>query len=366
MNKTIRVTHAALFAIGGLVFALLAPRSAASQDASLLGAAIAQTCGTRWNPETQGVLAGLVADSLTLDPLPNARVKIVWQGDEDLSANTATVDTDAKGFYAFCGVPGGAMVLLTATLRVSSPARTVFIEAGMLNLESIFLPVSDPTTPGLVVGRVIDEASRAPIEGAEVRVRAEGGTVLTNKRGYFILGEKPAGNYQIQVKHLAYAERQIPFYVAGNLTQNLEIMLTSEAIELPGITVTTAPSRYRRDLEGLIHRINLGFGNFITRETLENHPNPRLADLMRELPGVLVFMNGMKASLEVRGRTCTPDVFMDGRPFALDPDLGLNQLIVQELEAIEVYKSSEVPGEFLQVGFQRPCMAIVVWSRWGT
>jgi hypothetical protein len=366
MNKTIRATHAALFAIGGLVFALLAPRSAASQDASVLGAAIAQTCGTRWDPETQGVLAGLVSDSLTLDPLPNATVTIAWQGGADLTANTATVDTDTRGFYAFCGVPGGAMVLLSATLRVSSPARTVFIEAGMLNLESVFLPVSDPSVPGLVVGRVIDEASRAPIEGAEVRVGNEGGTVLTNRRGYFSLGERPAGNYQIQVSHLAYADRELRFHVAGALTQNLEIVLTSEAIELPGITVTAAPSRYRRDLEGLIHRINLGFGNFITRETLENHPNPRLADLIREVPGVLVFMNGMRASLEVRGRTCTPDVFMDGRPFALDPAVGLNQLIIQELEAIEVYKSSEVPGQFLPVGFRRPCMAIVVWSRRGT
>jgi hypothetical protein len=366
MKTTIRATRVARFAFGALVLTLLVPRPATAQDASALGAAIARTCGGSMDPATQGVLAGVVADSLTQDPLPNARVKIVWQSGGDLSANTATVDTDGQGFYAFCGVPGGVMVLLTATLRVSSPARPVLIEAGMLNLENVNLAVSDPTKPGLVVGRVIDDASRAPIEGAEVRVRAEGATVLTNSRGYFILGQRPAGVYQLQISHLAYTDREVPFHVSGNLTQNVEIPLTSEAIELPGITVTAAPTRYRRDLEGLIRRMDLGFGQFITRERLENRPGARLGDLLREVPGVLVFQNGVKSYLEVRGRECQPDVYVDGRPFPLDPALGVNELFSQELEAIEVYKATEVPGEFLSAGFQRPCMAIVIWTRRGT
>jgi hypothetical protein len=46
--------------------------------------------------------------------------------------------------------------------------------------------------------------------------------------------------------------------------------------------------------------------------------------------------------------------------------LGVNELFSRELEAIEVYKATEVPGEFLSVGFQRPCLAIAIWSRRGT
>ena len=85
----------ALFACGALLLTLVAPRSATAQDATALGAAIAQTCGGM-DPATQGVLAGIVADSLTQDPLPNARVKIVWQGGSDLTANSATVDQSAS------------------------------------------------------------------------------------------------------------------------------------------------------------------------------------------------------------------------------------------------------------------------------
>ena len=366
MKTTTRPARAALFAFGGFLLAVVVPLPAAAQDPDALGAAIVQTCGTSMDPATQGVLAGVVTDSLTQDPLPNARVKIAWQGSGDLTANTATVDTDGRGFFAFCGVPGGVMVLLTATLRESSPARTVFVDAGMLSVENIRLPLSDPTKPGMVVGRVIDAASRAPIDGAEVRIRGTEGVVLTNSRGYFILGERASGLYQLQVSHLAYADREVPFHVSGNLTENVEIALTVEAIELPGITVTAAPTRYRRDLEGLIERMDLGFGTFIPRERLENRPEARLADLLRDVPGVLIFTDGPRANLEVRGRECRPEVFMDGRPFPLDPEVGVNEFIFQELEAIEVFKGTEVPGEFLTVGFEQPCMAIVIWSRRGT
>lgn len=344
----------------------LAPRSSAAQDAGQVGAAIVRTCGTSLDPATQGVLAGVVSDSATSAPLPNARVKIVWQGGDDLSARNATVDTDGRGFYAFCGVPGGVMVLLSATLRVSSPARTVVVDPGMLTLEHIILPLSDPNKPGLVVGRVIDGATRAPVDGAEVKIRTEGSGVLTNARGYFVLGERESGTYQLQVKHLAYKEAELSFHVAGNLTQNLEVSVTTQPIELPGIMVTAAPTRLKKDMEGLIHRMDMGFGHFITRETLERRPQSRLSDLMRELPGILIFQSGPRAYAEVRGQNCSPAVYLDGMPFQLDPDVGLNQLFTQDLEAVEVYRDNEVPGEFLQVGFKRPCLAIVMWTRRGT
>ncbi|HSG08986.1 MAG TPA: Plug domain-containing protein, partial [Longimicrobiales bacterium] len=98
----------------------------------------------------------------------------------------------------------------------------------------------------------------------------------------------------------------------------------------------------------------------------ERRPEARLSDFVREIPGVLVFMQGNRAAVEVRGSACTPDVFLDGISFDMDREVGLNQLFTQELEAIEVYKGQEVPGEFLKVGFQRPCRAIVIWSRRGT
>ncbi|MDP2956455.1 MAG: carboxypeptidase regulatory-like domain-containing protein [Longimicrobiales bacterium] len=360
-----RMNRSALLVALAASAATLAHAPAAAQDASTLGAAIARTCGTIVDPATQGVLAGMVTDSLTGIGLPNARVKIAWQAPEDVSASEAEVTTDRTGLFTFCAVPANVTVLLSATLGKTSPPALVPIEAGMLHLESIRLPVSDPTKPGILVGRIVDASTRAPLDGVSVRIQELDAVKVTNERGYFSFGERQWGVYSLALERLGYAPREISVHVTGNLTQNVEIELPQEPIELEGITVSVAPRRLRQDLEGLIRRMNLGFGSFVTRETLEQRPGARLSELMREVPGILVFHNGVRANLEVRGKPCTPEVYLDGQMFPVDPEVGLNEFFTQELEAIEVFKGTEVPPEFVRAGFQYPCAVILVWTRIG-
>jgi CarboxypepD_reg-like domain/TonB-dependent Receptor Plug Domain len=307
----------------------------------------------------------VVTDSITGVTLPNAHVKLVWQGPDDPQARTAEVDTNKEGFYTFCNVPAGLLVILTANLRATSPPRTVGIDAGMLNVENIRLAVSNASKPGLLVGRIIDVSTRQPIEGVSVTLEQLKKEVISNERGYFSFGEQPFGTYTLKLEHLAYQTREIPLHIAGNLTQNVEIEMTQQAIELPGLKVSVLPRAPNNDIQGLIRRMNLGFGDFITRETLERRPEAKLADILREVPGVSVFRDGMLAYLEVRGAPCTPDVYLDGQYYALDPSLGVNEFYARDLEAIEVYRGSETPGEFLRPGFQRPCATIVMWTHRG-
>jgi len=336
----------------------------ATKSAQDIGAAIARTC-TTIDPKTQGVIAGVVTDSLTGVTLPNAHVKLVWQGPDDTRAQTADVDTNKDGFYTFCNVPAGLLVLLTANLRVTSPPRTVGIEAGMLNVENIRLAVSDQNKPGLLVGRIIDLNTRQPIEGVSVTLEQLKKEVISNDRGYFSFGNEPYGTYTLKLEHLAYQTREIPLHIAGNLTQNVEIEMTQQPIEIPGLKVSVLPRAPNNDIQGLVRRMNLGFGDFITRETLERRPEAKLADVLREVPGVSVFRNGILAYLEVRGKACNPDVYLDGMYYPLDPSLGVNEFYARDLEAIEVYKGSETPGEFLRPGFQRACATIVMWTHRG-
>jgi hypothetical protein len=343
--------------------ALLVPTPSTGQDASALGAAIARACGTVVDPATQAVLAGTVTDSITGTGLPNARVKIVWQTRADPVASSADVTTDRTGLYTFCAVPANVTVLLSATLGKSSPPITVPIEAGMLHVEPIRLPVSDPTKPGVLVGRIVDAASRAPLDGVSVRIPELDATALTNERGYFSFGERPWGVYTLRLERLGYSAREISVHVTGNLSQNVEVELPQQPVEVEGVTVTVAPRRLRQDLEGLIRRMNLGFGAFLTRETLERRPEVRLSEHLREMPGVAVFRDGIRAYLEVRGKNCTPDVYLDGQMFPVDPEVGINEYFTQDLEAIELYKGTEVPPEFIRPGFQYPCAVVLVWTR---
>lgn len=363
--RSVPDTRGRLAALLALLLVAGTPLGLRAQDANTLGAAIARTCGTIVDPAIQGVVAGVVSDSLTGTPLPNATVKLAWQAEGDGAARSAEVTTDRTGLFTFCAVPANATVLLSASLGKSSPTRLVAVEAGMLHLEPIVLAISDPTRPGVLVGRIVEAGSRAPLDGVAVRLAELDASTLTNERGYFSFGERPWGVYTLRLERIGYAPREVSVHVTGNLTQNVEVELPQQPIEVEGVTVNVAPRRLRQDLEGLIRRMDLGFGAFVTRETLERRSDERLVEYLREVPGVAVYRDGIRAYMEVRGRPCTPDVYLDGQTFPVDPEVGINEYFTQDLEAIEVYKGTEVPAEFTRPGFQYPCAVILVWTRAG-
>jgi hypothetical protein len=70
------------------------------------------------------------------------------------------------------------------------------------------------------------------------------------------------------------------------------------------------------------------------------------------------------ATVFVRGKTCIPQVFVDGRLYRLDPILGFDEPFGSDLCAIEVYTGpASVPGEFAYGS--DPCGAVVVWTKRG-
>jgi hypothetical protein len=344
------------------------PAGAHAQDDArrdvLVAQAVLATCGSDLDAARQGVLAGTVTDSVSGVPLGNAKVSIQWRTLEDSLPARADALTDANGFYAFCGVPGGVAVLLTADFAAASDPMTVGIESGMLHVQPIRLVLSDPDQPGVLVGRVVDAGARQPIGGAEVVLPARGLRALTNARGYFTFGELPWGIYQLEVANLGYADRTVPVRVSGALNQMAEIALSTEAIELEGLTVTANDIASRTDLDGLVRRMNLGFGSFLTREVLEKRPMARLFDFLREVPGVWVDQRGFDASLTVRGRACDPIIYVDG---VERPTWSVESFVTQDLEAIEVYRGyAQIPGEFLRPSMgPRPCAVVAVWTRPG-
>jgi len=204
---------------------------------------------------------------------------------------------------------------------------------------------------------------RRPVADALVRLVELNLSTTTNPRGYFSFGDQPWGVYRLEVTGLGYAPLTTAVRVAGNLTQTAEILLAPDALELEGITVS-GTARSGSEIEGLIRRMSFGSGAFITREVLERRPGAQVADLLREVPGVSVRRGRYgRVDLEVRGRPCLPDVFVDGVPYALDPEMGFD-FHSGELEAIEFYKGVEVPGEFFRLGHTRfPCAVIVIWTR---
>jgi carboxypeptidase-like protein/TonB-dependent receptor-like protein len=352
-------------ALGTAACALVAVAPASAQDENQVGSAIVQACG-QVDEATEGVLSGTVRDQESGVSLDGATVVIEWRIPGETRPGTASTVADLEGFFLFCHAPGGTAVDLYAdALGRRSQRIRVEIESGTLQVEHVEVRASDPSQPGFVTGRVVDRTMGTGIANAEVRVRGPDLWTLTNDRGLFTLDEMPYGVYVLEVEHLAYQAREIPLNVSGGVTQNVEIQLSEEAMELEGLTVSVEPRKFYNDMEGLVHRIEIGFGDFLMREDIERRGATKLPELLVGLPGVRMTNNG--DSLVVRGRKCWPMVFIDGRLYKLDPDQGLNDVSTFDLEAVEFYKgTASIPSEFnFSNNESVGCGAIVVWTRRG-
>jgi carboxypeptidase-like protein/TonB-dependent receptor-like protein len=355
--------------IRSLIYSLLTVASVAmptsAQDSDALGLAIAESCG-QVDGVTEGVVAGTVRDEDTGVALDGASVVMRWQAEGELYPSSFVVRTDDSGFFLFCHAPGGYDVELHAELldKRSSPIQ-IQVEFGTFLVEHIELEFSDVTQPGYVIGRVVDSESRMGVAGAEVRVRDAEMATLTNDHGLFSLEGMPWGIYVIEVVHLGYAPREIPLRVTGGLTQNVEILVSQQAMEVEGLTVTVEPRRFHGAMEGLIGRMELGFGDYLTRDQIDMRGASFLPDLLVGLPGVRLFEGGR--SLIIRGRECIPLVFVDGIRWFVDPVAGLKEIPTSDIEALEFYKgTASIPAEFnFSTNGQVGCGAIVVWTRRG-
>jgi hypothetical protein len=208
---------------------------------------------------------------------------------------------------------------------------------------------------------------------AEVRIRDSESGTITNLLGHFSIKNVPYGIYVLEVDHLAYGHTEYPFRVMGGLAQEIDLSLSMQAIPLDPISVEVRSNRWFRDTEGLRHRQVLGFGTILTREEIEARGNSaRLSDLLQGLPGVRVRKQGLRSMVILRnavrfsgGRLvpCPPTVYVDGIPTRLDPDVGFDDYVAGEIQAVEVYSGpASVPGEF--TGSADPgCGAVVIWTR---
>ena len=298
-------------------------------------------------------------------PLVRARVRLEWTPEPASPPFVSEVRTDAAGYYQFCGAPAGQTVLLTAALGDATAGRAVEVEPGTLHVEHLRLPLSDPDQPGVLVGRVVDAETRTPVGSAAVTLdELSGARTLTNERGYFTLGRQPWGVYRLSVSALGYATRRAAVRLQGGMTQSVEVELSAEPIPIEGLDVVVQGRSTGNTMQDMVRRMRLGFGSFVTRDMIERRPGARVAELLREAPGVQVFTVGPdNAYLEVRGRQCIPDVFVDGVPWLNAAETALTSLHGADVEAIEVYKGiSETPGEFMGTG-PPPCAVVVIWRR---
>lgn len=135
-----------------------------------------------------------------------------------------------------------------------------------------------------IEGIVRDAATGRALQGALVRVVGSARQDVTHEGGEFHLRNLPAGRYTVLFERLGYRREVREVTITGLETVQLDVAMTSSAIELPGIVVTGTTRASLGDQT--VRPANVVSGQELTRRldvtlagTLENEPGLAVASV---------------------------------------------------------------------------------------
>ncbi len=243
---------------------------------------------------------------------------------------------------------------------------------------------------GVVIGTVRDGATGAAVPGVEITHRLAIGRAITDTTGRFSAA-LPVGQHLLHFVHPYFRSASVTVQVVAPDTMFVDVRLFARVSQLPQINVVEQPNRLMPP--GFEDRMRLGFGGFIQDSTLRKHERFSLSNVLTgQVPGVRIAaidgrsivtssrggQNLGAATQSEPGGRCPMAIWVNGvqtwspalRPRnrlagARAPGVSgapdLNQWLVQDLEAIEVYQAASVPAQFRGAG--SGCGVVVLWLR---
>jgi hypothetical protein len=236
---------------------------------------------------------------------------------------------------------------------------------------SLWPPSLPAQVPGTLAG-IVTSINETPV--ADVRIKLVSTTllVLTGADGRFRMAGVPSGTQILDVRALGYRPILAPIEIAAGETLHVQVTLEAEPVRLESMEVT-AEIDPPAQLRGFHERRARGGGVFFTRADIEELQPRLFTDLLRRVPGIrLQAVRGPSGSsfMAVAGRAigspgaraCPMLYYVDGVPFPVTGDIGINNLIQPEdVAAIEVYSgASRVPPQFHTTSAH--CGVIVIWT----
>jgi len=245
------------------------------------------------------------------------------------------------------------------------------------------LCVAAPATAQFTLdGRVLDDMTAQPIEGARVlllnRFNRTVDYAVTDGEGRFRFERSKSERLRLEVRAVGYRETITPYLWAMDRDfAGIEVRLAPNAVLLaPLEIVALSAPRVSPVLENMEFRRTHGFGIQITREQIEQRQPARMTDMLLEIPGVYADRTGSSTSgRSLRmgralagpgGGACPVQIFVDGMlatRAAAGGDVSVDDLVLpQDVEAVEVFKGlASVPPEFYNI-YAR-CGVIAIWTK---
>ena len=346
-------------------------------------------CGKGSSKDSLGVVLGYVLNAHSFAPMDSSTVIVEWtefaigQNKVSRSILYRTARTRSGGWFAVCGVPSSASVVLRAvsgsdtsgaiavdvpksgiarhTLYVDHEPAVTTHSADSTRAPAAKDSASTTARHAMVRGWVRTEDG-VPIPGAKVSLFASDIVAETDLDGQFELMGVPGGTQTLITRAIGF----VPDERAVDLTDRhdaITVGLLAVRRFLDTVHVRADRNSFTSTV-GFDDRKKGGAGRFFTAVDVEKlHPQV-LTDLLRHTPLLdLSTDNVHNVKIRVRGdqTPCTPAIFVDGKQLVYWELADLNSLIEpDELVGMEVYSAPMTPAEFRT---KNACGTIVVWTR---
>lgn len=272
------------------------------------------------------------------------------------------------------------------TLATSHRAYLIAVSAWSSLATAVDAQVSKETAA--IRGQVVTP-TRKPIADVQIDVLGQAVSGSTDAEGKFLLrGIAPGELLVVRFRRIGYNVEYFRAALASGEGQELEIMMTPGAYELPEINVIARNAKpieyaWTTRYDDFFRRKAVGLGVYRDREYIERWRPLQTANLLAGIPGVRLRFNGggsFGASVELSGCHAV-SVFIDGvrqLPFggavsqlasggqrraatARQISEMLDRVIPSQIEMMEVYRGrAEMQAEFIDGD---SCAAIAIWTR---
>jgi vitamin B12 transporter len=189
-------------------------------------------------------------------------------------------------------------------------------------------------------GFVRDAQTGLPIEGASILIEGISKGTFTDADGKFNIAGIKTGQVVLVVSFVGYSSSKTSANII-NGENAIDILLISKATELSSVTVV-GTTEGQQEVKRIVN--NVMPVTVITAKQIENRAG-NLNEILARQAGVQIRLSGgigSESRISVRGlEGKRVQIFLDGNPLnSPDGSLGINDLPVQIIERIEIYKGS--------------------------
>lgn len=337
----------------------------------------------------EGFVFGRVRSGVASAGASGASIAMRWrpvtpEGTSGTAESRRTVQADASGSYAVCGIPDRQVVTISASdSGVSTVPVSFRVSAARITRRDVTLPsgdafeqvASDTSIATLVQGPdaatmagVVRDSTGQPLRDARITISGVGGEWRTSATGGFVVRGMPVGTHVVAVKEMGFVRERRLVELAAQDSATLDLSMTRLLTTLPTVTVEERRrfDALKSDLES---RRRMGFGYRADSLELARLPGVREAF---NFPGVHTGGTPMLWGINMTGvysisskgstgitMTCDPAIWIDGGISDMDM---LRELTKDEIGLIEVYTSAAgAPMQY--AGSRTNCGLVLVWRK---